>query len=53
MIRKICYENAAEYLGLPMAHKTMESAATAAGNGHGLAARGSEGVHVRQVEKGS
>jgi len=53
MIRKICYQNAAEYLCLPMAHETAESAAAVAANGHGLSAPRSDGVPARRVEKGS
>ena len=50
MIRRICYQNAAEYLSLPMAEK---AAAAISSNGHGLPARGIEGSHSRQMEKGS
>jgi len=53
MIRKICYQNAAEYLCLPMAHETAESAAAVAANGHGLSAPRNDGVPARKVEKGS
>jgi glucuronate isomerase len=50
MISRICYQNAADYLGLPMAHKT---AATVASNGHGIPARRVEGFRARPVEKES
>jgi glucuronate isomerase len=49
MIRRICYQNAVEYLGLP-SHKKAEAAA--ASNGHGMA--GSvEGFRQAQIEKES
>jgi|SRR5579871_1498498 len=51
MIGRICYQNAAEYLCLPMAEKAVATAISA--NGHGLPARGVEGLHIRQMEKGS
>ena len=51
MISRICYQNAAEYLSLPMAEKAAATAISA--NGHGLPARGVESLHARQVEKGS
>jgi hypothetical protein len=49
MIRRICYQNAVEYLGLP-SHKKAE--ATAASNGHGMTC-GLEGVRQGQIEKES
>ena len=52
MIRRICYQNAAEYLNLPMAPATIENAAAVAGNGRGPSAR-KEAVHPQRVEKGS
>jgi glucuronate isomerase len=53
MIRKICYQNAAEYLCLPMAHKAAEASAAVVANGHGLPARGVEAPRVERMEKGS
>jgi glucuronate isomerase len=53
MIRRICYQNAAEYLCLPMAHKAAEAAAAVVSNGHGIPARRVEGTHTRQMEKES
>ena len=50
MISRICYQNAAEYLSLPMAEKAAATAISA--NGHEFA-RGVESLHARQVEKGS
>ena len=50
MISRICYQNAADYLGLPVTHKT---AAAIASNGHGLPARRVEGFRARTVEKES
>jgi glucuronate isomerase len=49
MIRRICYQNAVEYLGLP-SHKKAEAAA--ASNGHGMT-RGVEGFRQAQIEKES
>ncbi|HKV92684.1 MAG TPA: glucuronate isomerase [Candidatus Angelobacter sp.] len=48
MIRRICYQNAAEYLCLPMAHKTAVVA-----NGHGLPAHGVGVPRIERVEKDS
>jgi glucuronate isomerase len=50
MIRRICYQNAVEYLGLPSAHKKAEAAA--ASNGHGMN-RSVEGFRQTQIEKES
>jgi glucuronate isomerase len=50
MIRRICYQNGVEYLGLPSAHKTAEAAA--ASNGHGMT-RSVEGFRQAQIEKES
>jgi len=50
MISRICYQNAADYLGLPVAPK---AAATVASNGHGVPARGVAGFRARTVEKES
>ena len=50
MISRICYQNAADYLGLPVVHK---AATAVAANGHGIQARRVEGFHSRQVEKES
>ena len=50
MIRRICYQNAVEYLGLPSAHKT--AGAGAASNGHGIT-RNVEGFRTAQIEKES
>jgi glucuronate isomerase len=53
LISRICYQNAAEYLCLPIAHKTAETAAAAVSNGHAISARRVEGFRVRQMEKES
>ena len=50
MIRRICYQNAVEYLSLPSAHKT--AGAAAASNGHGMT-RSVEGFRQAQIEKES
>ncbi len=50
MIRRICYQNAVEYLGLPSAHKKADAAA--ASNGHGMT-RNVEGFRQAQIEKES
>lgn len=52
LIKRICYQNAAEYLSLPMMHKTVEAGAAAAFNGHGLPVR-ADGLRIQQMEKGS
>jgi glucuronate isomerase len=50
MIRRICYQNAVEYLSLPSAHKT--AGAAAASNGHGMT-RSVEGFRQTHIEKES
>jgi glucuronate isomerase len=52
LIRRICYQNAAEYLCLPMADRE-EAVPVLSSNGHGVAAPTVEGIHVRHLEKGS
>jgi glucuronate isomerase len=53
MIRRICYQNAAEYLCLPMVHNTVEASSAVVANGHGLPVRGVETPRVEHMEKGS
>jgi hypothetical protein len=50
MIRRICDQNAVEYLSLPSAHKT--AGAGAASNGHGMTSK-VEGFRPAQIEKES
>jgi glucuronate isomerase len=51
MISRICYQNAAEYLCLPMAHKAAEVPAIS--NGHGLPIRGAESPLAKRMEEGT
>jgi glucuronate isomerase len=51
MISRICYQNAAEYLCLPMAHKAAEVPAIS--NGHGLPIRGVDSPLAKRMEEGT
>jgi glucuronate isomerase len=54
MIRRICYQNAVEYLRLPSVESATVAAATsAASNGHAIPARGVDGFRAQHMEKGS
>jgi glucuronate isomerase len=53
MIRRICYQNAAEYLSLPMTHRPAESTATVVSNGHGWPVRTGDGLGVARREEGA
>jgi glucuronate isomerase len=54
MVRRICYQNAAEYLRLPSVEPATKVAATSAvSNGHAIPARGVDGFRAQHAEKGS
>jgi glucuronate isomerase len=52
LIRRICYQNAAEYLCLPMLERE-QAAPVLSANGHGAPARAIDGNQLRHYEKGS
>jgi hypothetical protein len=54
MVRRICYQNAAEYLRLPSVEPAKRVAATSAvSNGHAIPSRGVDGFRPQHMEKGS
>lgn len=53
MIKRICYQNAVEYLCLPITHKAADASGAIVSNGHGLPVRGVDASHADRIEKGS